>query len=566
MPIPMTMEMNITEKMVRWPTVRAMIPMDHARVTASTTSMRSGLPTRQNASIMTRRVRANAIPVAMLLSSKAAVISSLERVGPPVTPACTLGKSGLSLAITPRMTSMARRSPMKLPLSDWGVSTRAKSRLLSSEGVPPVGPPLTQREQSTPWRAVGCGPIEPVGYLLEHELEESGVLASALLEAQIEEIRHESRGHRRVGALDEAGEAWIAGKALHEFLVVEDPVTHFLELRGGQVEELPALEALRIHAVGHAGEFDGGNAQLVDKAGRVGLGGLERPRFDDDDDVLELTEFAGVLVVADDVSGVPGQEVTPGRAEAQGVKGIDDAGHREEQRDGRGHEGPTAGKPHEAPEDPAGPRYGDHVMTTIRSPKCITESQRGLKARTGIRLDAAVDEALEPHPRGLVRPLLGRRLHQVRRGSEERALEASIHGDLARADGIDDHPGRVGRVPHLELELDVDGLVTEGAALQANMRPLAVVEPRHVVAGSDVYVVGGYVVGELRADGVGLGDLLGGEARALEHVQEVGVAPDIELARVLHVDAAVHEELGQYPVDDGGAHLRLDVVAHHGQP
>ena len=57
------------------------------------------------------------------------------------------------------------------------------------------------------------------------------------------------------------------------------------------------------------------------------------------------------------------------------------------------------------------------------------------------------------------------------------------------------------------------------------------------------------------------------EARrcALEHVVEVGVAADVELARALEAHPAVHEELGEDPVDDGGAHLRLDVVAHHGQ-
>ena len=34
-------------------------------------------------------------------------------------------------------------------------------------------------------------------------------------------------------------------------------------------------------------------------------------------------------------------------------------------------------------------------------------------------------------------------------------------------------PGRVGRVPHLQLELDVEGHVAEVAALDADVRPLA---------------------------------------------------------------------------------------------
>ena len=75
----------------------------------------------------------------------------------------------------------------------------------------------------------------------------------------------------------------------------------------------------------------------------------------------------------------------------------------------------------------------------------------------------------------------------------------------------------------------------------------------------------GHLVGELGAHGVGLGDLLGYEALALQHVVEVGVAADVELAGPLEVHAAVHEELGQHAVDDGGSHLGLHVVADQGQ-
>src|SRR5215467_13805647 len=182
-----------------------------------------------------------------------------------------------------------------------------------------------------------------------------------------------------------------------------------------------------------------------------------------------------------------------------------------------------------------------------------------------IRLDPAVDEAFQPHPRRLVRPLLGRRLHEIGRWREERALQPAIHGDLAGADGVDDHPRRVRGVPHLELDFQVDGLVAERAPLEPDVGPLAVVEPRHVIARPDVDVLGSHLVGELRAHRVRLGDLLRDEPGALEHVQEVGVAAHVELTRVLHVHAAVHEEFGQDAVHDGGAHLRLDVVTHDGQ-
>src|SRR3712207_7969002 len=50
-----------------------------------------------------------------------------------------------------------------------------------------------------------------------------------------------------------------------------------------------------------------------------------------------------------------------------------------------------------------------------------------------------------------------------------------------------------------------------------------------------------------------LGDLLGLQALALEHVLEVHVAADVELHRAVELHAAVLEQLGQHPVGDGRA-------------
>src|SRR4029450_4484922 len=102
----------------------------------------------------------------------------------------------------------------------------------------------------------------------------------------------------------------------------------------------------------------------------------------------------------------------------------------------------------------------------------------------------AGDEALEPVVGHVVGPLFGRRLHEVRGGGQQPALEAAIERDLAAPDGVDDHAGRVRRVPHLELELDVDRLIAEALALEADVRPLAVLEPRDVVAGAAVHAGG----------------------------------------------------------------------------
>src|SRR5206468_2088953 len=57
-------------------------------------------------------------------------------------------------------------------------------------------------------------------------------------------------------------------------------------------------------------------------------------------------------------------------------------------------------------------------------------------------------------------------------------------------------------------QLDVDRLVAEAAALEADVRPLAVLEPRYVVARTDVNRVGREVVAELRFDLFRLRDLL----------------------------------------------------------
>ena len=74
-------------------------------------------------------------------------------------------------------------------------------------------------------------------------------------------------------------------------------------------------------------------------------------------------------------------------------------------------------------------------------------------------------------------------------------------------------------------------------------------------------VVGADLGRHLGFDAVRLRDLLGGEALALQHIEEVGVAAEVELIGPLQLDAAVLEEPGENPVHDRGAHLGLDVIA-----
>ena len=102
---------------------------------------------------------------------------------------------------------------------------------------------------------------------------------------------------------------------------------------------------------------------------------------------------------------------------------------------------------------------------------------------------------------------------------------AALKRDLGAAQRVDDDTGRVGRVPHLELELDVERHVAEVAALEADVRPLAVVQPRHVVRRADVHVVGRDALVDLTVPaGIGSGD----QAQAAGQLTPVGKAPPAE--------------------------------------
>src|SRR5690606_3292135 len=137
----------------------------------------------------------------------------------------------------------------------------------------------------------------------------------------------------------------------------------------------------------------------------------------------------------------------------------------------------------------------------------------------------ARDEGLQERTALGVFHLHGRGLHEVRRGREDGSALAAVLGDLRGAQGVDDDACRVGRVPDLELVLEVEGGLTEGATLKAHVGPLAVVEPGDVVRGADVDVAVFLLarertVVEVRRDGLRLRELLGLQALALEHVLE----------------------------------------------
>src|SRR5207249_2108254 len=64
----------------------------------------------------------------------------------------------------------------------------------------------------------------------------------------------------------------------------------------------------------------------------------------------------------------------------------------------------------------------------------------------------------------------------------------------------------------------------------------------------------------------GLGDLLGLQPLAIQHVVEVHVAAEVELVGPVESHAALPEQIGQHAMEDRRAHLALDVVANDRQP
>src|SRR5215468_11252235 len=97
---------------------------------------------------------------------------------------------------------------------------------------------------------------------------------------------------------------------------------------------------------------------------------------------------------------------------------------------------------------------------------------QGPVSRSAIRF--AANELLDRVPGDVVAVLLRWGLHEVRRGRQEWPADAAVPGDLGGADGVDDHSGRVRRVPDLQLVLEVERHVAERAPLQPDVGPLTV--------------------------------------------------------------------------------------------
>src|SRR5262249_22139282 len=113
----------------------------------------------------------------------------------------------------------------------------------------------------------------------------------------------------------------------------------------------------------------------------------------------------------------------------------------------------------------AGAAAGSLVTRSDYRPGAAPRPGRDRGIRGCLPCEFAADELLDGLACVFVAVLLGRRLHEVRRSRDNRAADAAVLGDLRGANRIDDHAGRVRRVPDLELVLQVQRGVTERLAL-----------------------------------------------------------------------------------------------------
>src|SRR5215208_5063535 len=119
----------------------------------------------------------------------------------------------------------------------------------------------------------------------------------------------------------------------------------------------------------------------------------------------------------------------------------------------------------------------------------------------GLARAVVQDELLDHVPGRLVAELHRRRLHEVGARADQWAGDAAVQRELRAPQCVDHDAGGVRAVPDLELELDVERHVPERLPLEADLRPLAVLEPGHVVAGADVDVLLVELLAHLRLDG-----------------------------------------------------------------
>src|SRR5690554_3083654 len=152
-------------------------------------------------------------------------------------------------------------------------------------------------------------------------------------------------------------------------------------------------------------------------------------------------------------------------------------------------------------------------------------------------------------------------LAEVGRGRIDYTALSAIEGKLGAAHHVNGNARRVGRIFHGQAQLQIHGHIAKEPSFHAQKADLVVLLPRDIIARAHVDVVFIKTVFRHRLHRFCLGDLLGFQPLAIEHVEKVGITAGIELIGAIQLHAALGKQVRECPMGNGGAQLRLDIIA-----
>src|ERR1700730_1359166 len=177
----------------------------------------------------------------------------------------------------------------------------------------------------------------------------------------------------------------------------------------------------------------------------------------------------------------------------------------------------------------------------------------------------AADELLNAAIRFVVGHLNRRMLGEICGWGMQHAPDAAIERKFATTDRIDCHTGRVRGIFDGKLNVDFHRYVAEEPAFHANKGNFVVKLPRHIIAWADVNILVCQPLADHRLHRFGFRSFLRRQASATKHVQEISIAAGVQLVRAHKFHAALPKEIHERPMQDRGAHLRLNIVPNEGQ-
>ena len=146
-------------------------------------------------------------------------------------------------------------------------------------------------------------------------------------------------------------------------------------------------------------------------------------------------------------------------------------------------------------------------------------------------------------------------LAEISRRSKKDPALSSVQRQLCTTYGVDNDSGGIRRILHGKPKLNIHGYVTKEFAFHSNETDFVILLPGHVIAGTHMDVFVGQAMGGNGLNRFRFGFFLRGQAITVEHVEKIGVATGIELVGPFQLDAALLEQVSQYPVGNGRPNL-----------